>query len=172
MRITLPRVLLIVAALLTGLILQTTLLSRLGLPGATPDLVLVTVLVLAMAAGPGPGAVIGFGAGVLVDVAPPATGSIGQTAAVYAIAAFVAGHFTLDAGAFDLRSALAIAGLTAGVTFALSVTGALLSSPHVTWSAVPWFVVTAAVYAAVLALAVVPIIGVLYRGAADEGRLA
>jgi len=171
MRITLPRALLIVAALLTGLVLQTTLLSRLGLPGATPDLVLVIVLVLAMAAGPGPGAVIGFSAGVLVDVAPPATGSIGQTAAVYAIAAFVAGHLTLDAGAFDLRSVLVIGGLTGAVTLGLSVTGAALSS-HVTWAAVPWFVVTSALYAAVLALAVLPVIGLLYRGAADEGRLA
>lgn len=172
MRLTFPRVMLVVAALLTGLVLQTALLSRLGLPGATPDLVLVIALVLAMAAGPGPGAVIGFSAGVLVDVAPPAGGSLGQTAAVYAIAAFVAGHLTLDAGAFDLRSTLTIAGLTGAVTLALSVTGTVLSSPHVTWSAVPWFVVTSAVYGAVLALGIVPIVGLLYRSAADEGRLA
>ncbi|MCX8526745.1 MAG: hypothetical protein ORN20_01230, partial [Candidatus Nanopelagicales bacterium] len=49
-----------------AVIVQVTLLTRLGLPGATPDLVVVTVVALALALGRLPGAIAGFGAGVLV----------------------------------------------------------------------------------------------------------
>ena len=71
LRLTLPRVLLIIASLGTAVVLQSTVFARLGLPGATPDVVLVVVLVIALVAGPTVGAVTGFGAGVLVDIAPP-----------------------------------------------------------------------------------------------------
>ena len=67
LRLTLPRVLLIIASLGTAVVLQSTVFARLGLPGATPDVVLVVVLVIALVAGPTVGAVTGFGAGVLVD---------------------------------------------------------------------------------------------------------
>ena len=171
MRITIPRVMLAVAVILTAFVLQESVLSRIGLPGATPDLLLVVVLVLAMAAGPTSGAVMGFAAGVLIDVAPPAAGSIGQTAAIYAIAGFVAGHVPLDPGRPDLTSVGTICGLAAAVFIASALLGWLLGSPEITWSAVPWLLVTQVFYAGVLALAVVPALGVLYRGAVDEGRL-
>ena len=82
-RLTLPRVLLIIASLGTAVVLQSSILARLGLPGATPDLLLVVVLVIALVSGPLVGAVTGFAAGVLVDLAPPAAGSLGQTAAIW-----------------------------------------------------------------------------------------
>ena len=50
-------------AVLFAVIVEVTLLSRLGLPGATPDLVVVTVVALALAMGPTQGAAAGFVAG-------------------------------------------------------------------------------------------------------------
>ena len=44
----------------TAVVIQVTLLSRLGLPGATPDIVVVTVVAIALATGPVQGAVAGF----------------------------------------------------------------------------------------------------------------
>jgi len=161
-----------VAVTLSALVLQVTVLSRLGLPGATPDLLLVVVLVLGMAAGPTTGTIVGFGSGVLVDLAPPATGSIGQTAAVYALAGFLAGHMTAESGRPDLRSVLAVSGLAGGVCLALVVLGWMLGSMNVTWWAVPALVVTQMLYAGLLSLVVLPIVGLLYRGAAEEGVTA
>ncbi len=172
MKITLPRILLAVAAELTALVLQVSVFARLGLPGTTPDTLLVVVLVLAMAGGPTFGTVLGFAAGVLIDVAPPAAGSVGQTAAIYAVAGFVAGHLELDPGRPELSTVLAITGLSGAVCLALAVLGWLIGTPEITWSAVPWLLLTQMFYAAVLALAIIPAIGLLYRGAVDEGHVA
>ncbi len=167
-----PRVLLVVAALGTALVLQASVFARLGLPGATPALLLVVVLAFAMVAGPTAGAAIGFSAGVLVDLAPPSAGSLGQTAAIYAIAGFVAGYVELAPGRPDLASVAVIAGLSAAVVLLQALLATLIGTPEVTWSIVPLLMVTQLVYAALLALLVMPVIGLLYRGAADEGRLA
>jgi rod shape-determining protein MreD len=170
-RLTFPRVLLVIAVMLTAFTIQVTFLTRIGLPGATPDLLLVVVLVLGMAGGPTVGAGLGFASGVLVDIAPPASGAVGQTAAVYAIAGYLAGHVALDPGPPDLASIAALAGLCGGVILTLAVTGWVLGTPAVNWSAVPWLVITEAVYAGLLAVAVLPLVGLMYRGAADESRL-
>lgn len=60
-----------------AVMVQLTLLSRLGLPGATPDLVVVSVVALALAYGPVAGAVVGFVAGLVLGFTPPAGGLIG-----------------------------------------------------------------------------------------------
>ena len=170
LRLTLPRVLLIIASLGTAVVLQSTVFARLGLPGATPDVVLVVVLVIALVAGPTVGAVTGFGAGVLVDIAPPAAGSIGQTAAIYALAAFVVGHAQFEPGRPDLQSVLAISVVAAAVVLVQAILGTLLGQPEVTWSLVPLLIATQFIYAAILALLIIPAVGVMYRGAGDEGR--
>ena len=172
MKITQPRLLVAIAATLSALILQVTLLARLGLPGATPDLLLVVVLALGMAGGPASGAVMGFAAGLLIDLAPPAAGSLGQTAAVYAIAGYLAGNVVLEPGRPELAAMLTIAGLAGAVVIALPVLSWLLGSPQAAWSEIPFLFATQALYAAVLAMVIVPLVGVLYRGAAEEGRTA
>jgi hypothetical protein len=67
------RVALSAAVVLTSLVVQLTVLSRLALPGATPDLVLVAVVGLALAGGPGSGLLTGAAAGLATDLVPPAS---------------------------------------------------------------------------------------------------
>jgi len=172
MRMNLPRVLLIIASVFTAFILQSCVLSRLGLPGATPNLVLVVVIAIAMAAGPGSGAIVGFSAGVLVDIAPPATGSLGQSAAVFAVAAYIAGHVQLERGLPDLRVVGTVAALSAGVTVALVVSDSLVGSGQFPWSALPSSMLSGAVYAGLLSLIFLPAISGLYRGAIEETGFA
>lgn len=172
LRLTFPRVLLIVAALGTAVVLQSSIFARLGLPGATPDLLLVAVLVIALVAGPMVGAVAGFAGGLLADIAPPAAGSLGQTAAIYALAGFVIGHAEFEPGRPDLQSVLSVSGVAAAVVLVQAILGTLLGQPEVTWSLVPLLVATQFVYSAVLALVMIPTVGLLYRGAGDEGRFA
>lgn len=171
-RLTTPRVLLIIASLMTAVVLQSSIFARLGLPGATPDLLLVVVLVIALVSGPLVGTVTGFAAGVLVDLAPPSAGSLGQTAAIYAVAAFIIGHAQCEPGRPDLQSVLSVSGLAAAVVLFQAILGTLLGQPQVMWSLVPLLVVTQFVYSALLSLVIIPAIGLMYRGAGDEGRFA
>lgn len=172
MRMNTSRVLLVIAALGTAVVLQASLLARLGLPGATPALLLVVVLTFAMSAGPAAGAIIGFSAGVLVDLAPPSAGSLGQTAAIYAMAGFLAGFIELKPGRPDLQSIATVSGLSVGVVLTQTLLASLIGNPEVTWSIVPILLFTQLIYAAVLSLFVIPVVGMLYRGAAEDGRFA
>lgn len=66
------RILLSATLIVVALVVQVSVLARLQLPGAVPDLVLLTVVALALAYGPVSGSLIGFTAGLLADLAPPA----------------------------------------------------------------------------------------------------
>jgi rod shape-determining protein MreD len=145
-RAALSAVLLVVA-----LTVQLTLLSRLGLPGATPDLVLVTVVALAVAHGPGTGLAAGFAAGLAVDLVPPADHEIGRWALVLSLLGYLAG---LVAAAVRRSAVLPV--LVVGIAGGASVlmyagVGAVIDDPQVTWAAVASLVPTAALYAVVLA---------------------
>ena len=72
--------------LAVAILVQLTIINGLRLPGGgVPDLVLVVVAALALAGGPVPGAVAGFCAGLCLDLAPPASGVIGEYALVFVI---------------------------------------------------------------------------------------
>lgn len=73
------RVILSAALIVVALVIQVSVLARLQLPGAVPDLVLMTVLGLALVYGHLGGAFVGFAAGLLADLAPPPTTPPGAT---------------------------------------------------------------------------------------------
>lgn len=151
------RVTLGAAVVLTALLLQGALLSR--LPGP-PDLLLVVVVAFARAEGPGSGAVTGFVAGLLVDVS--ADHELGRVALAYAVAGHVAGLAQRRE-----RSPLLLLG-SAGAAAAVAVTayalqGFLLGDPRTTIGA--WLPAVAATvgWCVVLAVPVVPLVASLVR---------
>ncbi|MFD1939396.1 MULTISPECIES: rod shape-determining protein MreD [Nonomuraea] len=82
-----------VLAVLVALLVQVTVVNRFPLPpGGGPDLVLLVVIGMALARGPSAGAMIGFSAGMLVDLMPPTAHVLGQYAFVYALVGYVAGR--------------------------------------------------------------------------------
>jgi rod shape-determining protein MreD len=84
------RVLFAVVLLVVALAVQVSVLARLPLPGATPDLVLLAVVALALAHGPGFGLVAGFAAGLGSDLVPPADHAVGRWALVLTLARHLA----------------------------------------------------------------------------------
>lgn len=108
----------LVAALLlaAALVLQLTSINGLRLPGGTvPDLVLLVVASLGLAGGPANGAITGFIAGLCLDLAPPATGIIGEYALVFCLVGWGCGRlrFTLARSALlpiVIAAAAAVAG--------------------------------------------------------------
>ena len=90
------RILATVVALLVAVALQTSSLSMLGLPGPTPQIVLVVAASVALVRGRSTGMLIGFGGGILLDVAPPADHPLGRYALAYCITGYVVGTFRGD----------------------------------------------------------------------------
>ena len=84
--------------LVAALLVELSLLTRLPLPGATPDLVLLVVIALALAHGETAGMLLGFAAGLALDLVPPADGPAGRWALVLCLVGYLAG---LARGAAD-----------------------------------------------------------------------
>jgi rod shape-determining protein MreD len=111
---------LVVASLAVAVVVQVSVLNGLLLPGGgVPDLVLVLACALAMASGPVNGAVIGFAAGLSLDLAPPGSALVGQYALVFCLAGWAAGRLRPVAG----QTAWHPAGLVATALLALIVVG-------------------------------------------------
>jgi rod shape-determining protein MreD len=135
--------------IVTAVIVQLTLLSRLGLPGATPDLVVVTIVAIALALGPTQGAVAGFVGGVLVDLAPPGDSLLGVNAIVYVAIGYLT---VIDPRDRTVPILIGIVGLSAGAAvLATSALDTLLGSDRVQWDAVAGMALSSALYAVILA---------------------
>jgi rod shape-determining protein MreD len=131
------RLLISVALIAVALAAQLTIVNRLALPGGTgPDLVLLVVVALALTGGPVPGMLTGFLAGLALDVAPPASHTIGQYTLVFCVVGYVCGRL---AGLGEDSPALYVAisaGAAAVGAVLYAVLGVMLSDPQVTWAAV------------------------------------
>ena len=137
--------------MLLAVIIELTLLSRLGLPGATPDLVVVTIVAIAFAMGPLQGAAAGFFGGLLLGVAPPADSLIGVNAAVYVIIGIITG-LVIDPRDRTVAVMSGIVGLAAaGSVIAVAALDAMLGSSRVEWGQIPMLALTSALYAVILA---------------------
>ncbi len=141
------RVTFAVAAVLAAVLLQTVLLDRLPFPGGTaPDLVLVVVVTLALASGPMPGMLIGFGAGLALDVAPPASGLLGLSALVFCVVGYGCGRLRgpLERAAWLPLAAVAL-GVAAGEAL-YALVGMIFGDPDITWQSVRLVLPVAVIY--------------------------
>ena len=156
---------------LIALMLQLTLLSRLGLPGATPDLVVVVVVALALGYGPGIGGIAGFFAGLAVDLAPPAEGVVGLNAIVYLAIGWVAGSI-IDVRDRTVLLLLMLTSFSAGAAALLAaIAEAALGSERVVWDLVPGVVLSSMLYGLVLAPFVLPLTELVIRKLTPEALL-
>ena len=171
------RVLLPTVAVLAAILLQVTVLNNLPFPGGSPpDLVLVVVVALALASGPLDGAVIGFAAGLAVDIAPPSSGLIGQSALVFCLVGFGCGKLR---GALERSQWLPVAGVALGaaageVLYAL--VGLTFGDPDITLQSVRQVLPAAVFYDVLLSpfvlYAVARLGGYAQRGTSFAGLLS
>lgn len=158
---TVQRFLLGAVSLVTVLLLQVTVVTRLPVPGAPPDLVLLLVVAFALAEGPLSGMITGFVAGLLTDAL--ADHQLGRLALAYAVAGCVTGLLQDDTERSTLQpfGAVALGGLTALVAF--TAEGALLGDHRVGLHAVLRAAVSSVPYDVLLTPFIVPIVGALVR---------
>jgi rod shape-determining protein MreD len=166
----LKKMLLSAVLLVPAMLIQVTVLARLNLPGAVPDLLLLVVIGLALALGPRAGSLAGFFGGLLMDLAPPADHAAGREALVLAVLGYATGLIRREAG--QLRSvvgailvvacaAVASVWLYAGVGYLLGDSGS---------GSVPiaQLTITSLIYDVLLAPFVVPAVMALARRFAED----
>jgi rod shape-determining protein MreD len=165
----------LIVTVLIGIVFQPTLLARLSLPGATPDLVLVIACCWAITKGPAVGAIAGFIAGLFLDVVPPGNNLIGVASIFLALIGYAIGI----AGSGPSRSVvrpLLISGIGATTFFLFRTIWALISGSDITLYNFSVNFITQGIYAAALAIFIYPGITFLDRklgpvSRADELRM-
>jgi rod shape-determining protein MreD len=149
-----------------GLLLQTTVLSRLPLPGATPDLVLVLVVGLALVRGPLVGSLLGFAAGLLADLG--ADRELGRTALVLALVGYAAGLAADQRGRSLVWSVLVVAGAATTAVTVYALEGLLLGDARITGPTFWPALVGTVTYSVLLTPVVVPGLRALARRSDDD----
>ncbi|MFD7325718.1 rod shape-determining protein MreD [Streptomyces sp. NPDC059875] len=164
------RILLSATLVVVAMVIQVSVLARLQLPGAVPDLVLLTVLGLALVYGPVSGSLIGFGAGLLADLAPPADHAAGRYALVLCVIGYLAGLARPENG--KLKSATGpmavVVAAAIGTTLLYAGVGALVGDTAARHVGLGFLLFTAAVYDLLLAPFTVPLIMALARRAEND----
>ncbi|MET9698568.1 rod shape-determining protein MreD [Streptomyces sp. NPDC006529] len=164
------RILLSATLIVVALVVQVTVLGRLQLPGAVPDLVLLTVVALALVYGPVSGALIGFAAGLLADLAPPADHAAGRYALVLCLIGYACGLARPDTGRF--RSAwgpmLTVVAAAVSSTLLYAGVGALVGDTAARHVGLTGLLFTAVLYDLLLAPFTVPFLMALARRAEND----
>lgn len=160
---TLPRALVLPVLVVVAVVLQDTVVARLPLPGAAPDLVLVLVAAVGLVAGSRTGLITGFAAGLLADLT--ADHELGRLALVHLVVGYVAGLLQDDAEGSVLVPTAAVGALTAGAVVLYAAEGILLGDPRITGGAFWRSLASTVPYCVALAPVVVPPVGALLRRA-------
>jgi rod shape-determining protein MreD len=124
-------------AILAAILLQVTILNNVPFPGGSPpDLVFVVVVALALASGPLDGAVIGFAAGLAVDIAPPASNLVGQSALAFCLVGYGCGRLR---GALERSTWLPVVWVALGAAAGealYALVGLIFGDPDITLQSV------------------------------------
>lgn len=137
--VVLPVRWLVTAALVaTALVLQVSVFTHVGWHGSVPNLCLLVVVAAALTWGPDRAAALGFAAGLLMDLTPPADHLAGRWALSLVVVGYVAGKVRADPSSGSVGpkpSATAVLAIVAASSFVgtslFAITGLLLRDPVV-----------------------------------------
>jgi rod shape-determining protein MreD len=147
-----------------ALVLQVTLFPHLAWAGIVPNLVLLVVVASALARGAQFAAVLGFVAGLLLDLAPPADHVAGRWALSLVLVGYLAGRVRQDVR----PSATSVIAMVAGSSFVgtsiYALSGILLQDPVVGFGEFAEVIGVSVVYDILLTPLVMPwLIGLFWR---------
>lgn len=122
------------AAVLLAVVLQSTVLPAVAVRGVVPDLVLLVVVAAGLARGPEHAALLGLGAGLLLDLAPPADHVAGRWALALVVVGWVAGRVRQGTRPTPTTVVLTVAACSFVGTSLFALTGLVLQdgTPSVT----------------------------------------
>lgn len=116
-------------AVTVALVLQITLFPHLAWQGVVPNLVLLVVVAAALTRSPQFAMVLGFAAGVALDLAPPADHVAGRWALALVVVAYVAARVRQDTRPSTTAVIATVAAASFVGTSVFALTGVLLRDP-------------------------------------------
>lgn len=123
---SLSRTGLVGVVILVAVLLQVAVFSLFSVNGVVPNLALLVVVAAAVARGPQVGAFVGFTAGMLLDLAPPADHVAGRWALAFVLVAILAGRVRADARRSPIAGLVTVAVCSFVATSVFALTGQLL----------------------------------------------
>jgi rod shape-determining protein MreD len=162
---SLLRALVALVVVLAAVVLQASLFPHFAWHGVVPDLALLVVVGAALVRGARYGAVLGFVAGIAVDLAPPSDHIAGRWALALVIVGYVAGRVrqdTHDDRPGPTQVVLTVAGCSFIGTSIFALSGLLLQDPLVDVPEMLTTILVALVWDVLLAPFVLPVVMMLF----------
>jgi rod shape-determining protein MreD len=159
--VTLLRSLVVAVLVVLAVALQVGPFTVFSFAGVVPDLALLVVLATALVRGPEYAALVGFAAGLLLDVAPPADHTAGRWALAFVVVGYLAGLVRYDARSSALAAVVVVAAGSFIATSLFALSGLVLGDPGVSVDGVLRVLPIAVVYDVVLTPFVLPVCVVL-----------
>ncbi len=156
------RLVAVAALVILTVTLQISTFSHFAIDGVVPDLALLLVIAAALVRGPDYAALVGFCAGMVLDLAPPAD----HTAGRWALSLVIVGYLTGLVKGETTNALSTIVTVAAGAFIGTSVfalTGLVLQDPGVSVGTALEVVPIAVLYDVVLTPLVVPLVLILFR---------
>lgn len=141
-----------------AVVCQTVVFRHVAIGGVVPDLALVLVVVAAIDRGPQFGALLGFGAGLLVDLAPPADHVAGRWALALVVVGYLAGRVRQDARSSTLAGVLVVGAASFVGTSLYALSGAVVGDGSVGVDETLRVIVTSVLWDLALAPLLVPVL--------------
>lgn len=158
------RVLVVTTVVSLAVVLQVALFPFLAYDGVVPNLALLVVVAAALVRGPEFAAVLGFLAGLAVDLAPPADHVAGRWALALVVVGYLAGRVRHDARTSAVAAIIAVAASSFVGTSIFALSGLVLSDPSVPVAEALSVIPPAVLYDVLLTPFVLPLVMRLFRG--------
>ena len=146
-----------------AVVLQVTLFPHFAWDGIVPNLALLVVVGAALVRGPQFAAVLGFVAGVLIDLAPPADHIAGRWALALVLVGYVAGRVRQDIKPTAGAVVLTVAASSFVGTSVYALSGLLLRDPAVAVTDMLQVILVAVVWDVLLTPFLLPPVMALFR---------
>lgn len=160
---SLVRGLVAVVVLALAVVLQVSFFPHFAWQGIVPNLALLVVVGAALVRGPQFGSVLGFVAGVLIDLAPPADHVAGRWALALVIVGYLAGRLRQDVVPGASAVVLAVAASSFIGTSIFAISGLVLHDPLIPVSEMIEVILIALVWDVLLTPFVLPPVMALFR---------
>ena len=148
----------VAAMVCLAVVAQTAVFRFVAIDGVVPNLALVLVVVSAIDRGPQFAALLGFGSGLLLDLAPPADHVAGRWALALVVVGYLAGRVRQDARSSTLTAVLVVGAGSFVGTSLYAFSGVLLDDGALAMDQMLQIIVTSVLWDLLLAPLLVPVL--------------
>jgi rod shape-determining protein MreD len=146
------------ALVCAAVVAQAVVFRYVAIDGVVPDVALVLVVVAAIDRGPEFGALLGFAAGLLVDLAPPADHVAGRWALALVVVGYLAGRVRQDARSSVVGAVLVVGAASFVGTSLYALSGVVIGDGAVSIDQTLQVIVTSVLWDVLLAPLLVPLL--------------